>query len=165
MVYTAVADLIHNVKSELTFQQILNIVHTYSALLFNTSLSINLHILFTKVIFGLTDTIVSKEGSQTAAKLLSSMFETCLERLEGLCVVQTDVSQVLERARAGDQEPAVDPFFIEKSRPVGGALYAVEKPEDVMLGTLFLCRNVRRRLNPVVQNADNFSARSFMASG
>ncbi|KAG2013625.1 atypical/PIKK/TRRAP protein kinase [Coprinopsis cinerea AmutBmut pab1-1] len=142
MVYSAVADLIHNVKSDLTFPQIVRIVHVYSALLFNTSLGFNLHILFAKVIFGLTDAIVAKEVPQTAAKLLSSMLETCLERLEGLCTVQADVSQALERIRSGSQEVTVDTLFIEKSRPVGGALYALEKPEDVMLE----CRQLYRAL-------------------
>lgn len=135
MVYAAVADLIHNVKNELTFPQIVSIVHNYSALLFNSSLGFGLHILFAKVIFGLTDTIVAKESPPTSARLLFSMFETCLERLEGLCSVQANVSQALERVRSGNQQVVIDGLFIEKSRPVGGALYALEKPEDVMLGS------------------------------
>lgn len=69
---------------------------------------------------------------------------------------------MLERARSGDQEPAIDSFFIEKSRPVGGALYAVEKPEDVMLGA----HNIHSLKTPVdfntMQNAGSFSARSSM---
>ncbi|TFK23272.1 atypical/PIKK/TRRAP protein kinase [Coprinopsis marcescibilis] len=143
MVYSAVADLIHNVKGELTFQQIDRIVHVYSTMLFNSSLGFNLHILLAKVIFGLPETIVAKESPAVAAKLLSSMFETCLERLDGLCAVQAEVGQSVERARTGTQENAVfDGLFIEKARPVGGALYASEKPEDVILE----CRQLYRAL-------------------
>ena len=61
MVYAAVADLIHNIKSDLSFEQLTRIVHVYSSLLFNPTLGFNLHILFSKVLFGLADTIVTKD--------------------------------------------------------------------------------------------------------
>ena len=135
VVHTAVADLFHNIKGDLAVEQLAHIVHVYSSFLFNMSMGLNLHILFAKVLFGLTETIVGKDTSQQAAKLIRSMFETCLERLEGLCAIQREVNTALEKSRAGTQDAAVDAFFIEKSRPVQGALYALEKPEDVMLGT------------------------------
>ena len=145
MVYSAVADHIHNIKADLSFDQLTHIVHVYSSLLFNSSLGFNLHILFAKVLFGLTDTIVAKDSSQGAGKLLRSMFETCLERLEGLCAIQTEVNAALEKSRAGTEDTSVDGFFIEKSRPVGGALYALEKPEEVMQGVLLhvCCINLK----------------------
>lgn len=154
MVYSAVADLIHNIKGDLSFDQLARIVHVYSSLLFNSLLGFGLHILFAKVLFGLTDTIVAKDSSQGGAKLVRTMFEACLERLEGLCAIQPEVSAALEKARAAasaaagagtetaPQETVIDGFFIEKSRPVGGALYALEKPEDVIIE----CRQLYRAL-------------------
>lgn len=145
MVYAAVADLIHNIKSDLSFEQLTRIVHVYSSLLFNPTLGFNLHILFSKVLFGLADTIVTKDTSQNASKLIHSMFEACLERLEGLCAIQNELSGALERARvaatvgtvAPGKEPPIDGFYIERSRPFGGTLFISDKPEEVLLGKFF----------------------------
>jgi transformation/transcription domain-associated protein len=103
----------------------------------NPALGFNLHTLFAKMMFGLADAIISKETSQGAARLLEAMFETCLEKLEGLCVVQSEVTVALERNKRtseGITNIIPDTSFIEKARPVGGAVNAIEKPEDVIHG-------------------------------
>lgn len=89
------------------------------------------------MMFGLTDVILAKESPQGAARLLGAMFETCLERLEGLCIVYEEVTTSLERSKQKAGEVFIDTAFIEKVRPIGGATYAVEKPEDVIHGTFF----------------------------
>jgi transformation/transcription domain-associated protein len=117
--------------------QLERIVHVYSSLMHNPALGFNLHTLFAKMMFGLTDAIISKETSQGAARLLEAMFETCLEKLEGLCVVQSEVSATLERNKRtseGTMNIVSDISLIEKARPVGGAVNAIEKPEDVIHG-------------------------------
>lgn len=134
VVYTAVADLVHHVRNELTSFQLARIVHVYSSLMHNPALGINLHTLFAKMMFGLTDAISTKESNQGAARLIGAMFETCLERLEGLCAVYTDISASIERAKNMTDITHVDSTFIEKARPVGGAVHAIEKPEEVMHG-------------------------------
>ena len=137
VVYTAVADLVHHVRNELTNLQLERIVHVYSSLMHNPALGFNLHTLFAKMMFGLTDAIISKETSEGAARLLEAMFETCLEKLEGLCVVQSEVSATLERNKRtseGTSNIVLDISLIEKARPVGGAVNATEKPEDVVHG-------------------------------
>lgn len=134
MVYTAVADLVHHVRNELTSYQLARIVHVYSSLMHNPALGINLHTLFAKMMFGLTDAISTKESNEGAARLIGAMFETCLERLEGLCTVYTDISANIERAKSMTDVSHVDFTFIEKARPVGGAVHAIEKPEEVMHG-------------------------------
>lgn len=83
--------------------------------------------------FGLTDAILAKETPQGAAKLLTIMFESCLERLEGLAIVHEEVSGLLERQKS-DMTSGPDIFLIEKARPVGGATYAIDKPEDTITG-------------------------------
>jgi transformation/transcription domain-associated protein len=85
------------------------------------------------MMFGLTDAILAKETPQGAAKLLMIMFESCLERLEALAIVQEQVSALLERPKC-DTSSDPDIFQIEKARPVGGATYAIDKPEDTITG-------------------------------
>jgi len=108
-------------------------VDSYACLIHNPALSSSLHTLFAKMMFGLTDAILAKETPQGASKLLTNMFESCLGRLEGLAIVQEEVSSLLDRQKS-DTVVTTDIFLIEKSRPVGGASYAVEKPEDVITG-------------------------------
>lgn len=82
-VHTAVADLFYNIKGDLALEPLAHIVLASSSFLFNSSMGLNLRILFAEALFGLTDTIVAKDTSQQAAKLIRSTFEACLERLEG----------------------------------------------------------------------------------
>ncbi|KAF9485316.1 hypothetical protein BDN70DRAFT_848082 [Pholiota conissans] len=146
-VYTAVADLVHHVKNELTAPQLERLVHVFCAMMHDSALSFNLHTLFAKMMFGLADVILAKETAQGAARLLETLFETCLERLEGLCVVYSEVAPALERNK--QKFPSVtmtnillEATLLEKARPVGAAVYLIEKPEEVIHDS----RNVFRTL-------------------
>lgn len=132
-VYSSVTDLVHHLRNDLTPEQLNHIVESYSCLIHNPALGNNLHTLFAKMMFGLTDAILAKETSQGAAKLLMIMFESCLERLEALAIVQEQVSALPERPKS-DTSSDPDFFQIEKARPVGGATYAIDKPEDTITG-------------------------------
>ncbi|KAG7449166.1 uncharacterized protein BT62DRAFT_1073682 [Guyanagaster necrorhizus] len=130
-VYTAFTDLFHHVRNDLTSAQLERIVHVYSRQIHNPALTINLHTLSAKMMFGTAEAIIAKETPQGAARILELMFKSCLDRLDALTVVHENILAALERAKAG-QEVAIDDAFIEKARPVGGAAYALEKPEDVV---------------------------------
>jgi transformation/transcription domain-associated protein len=98
----------------------------------------NLHVVFAKMMFGLTDVVAAKETPQGAAKLLEALFETCVEKLESLCVVYTDLrgEHTKEKVTAGDS--GSDALLIEKARPACAAVYASERPEEVFHGSCFL---------------------------
>lgn len=128
-------DLVHHVRNDLTAPQLERIVHVYSSMMHDPALGFNLHTLFAKMMFGLTDAILAKETSQGAARLIETMFETCLEKLEGLCIVYSEASVTLERSKSvGTLGATADAGFIEKARPIGGAVSLTEKPEDVLQG-------------------------------
>lgn len=91
--------------------------------------------------FGTHDAIIAKETPQGAARLLGLMFETCLDRLDALTIVQEEILAALERNKRGVPAP-LDGAFIEKARPVGGASFAIEKPEDVVHGECTTARIV-----------------------
>jgi len=98
----------------------------------------NLHVVFAKMMFGLTDVVAAKETPQGAAKLLEALFETCVEKLESLCVVYTDLrgENTKEKVTTGDS--GSDALLIEKARPACAAVYASERPEEVFHGSCFL---------------------------
>jgi transformation/transcription domain-associated protein len=104
-------------------------------LIHNPALGNNLHTLFAKMMINMADAIVTKEKSQAAAKLLSLMFETLLNRLDALAAIHEQIVVAMERSDGKDKdEPVIDATLIEKARPVGGAVYALEKPEEIMMG-------------------------------
>ncbi|TFK75868.1 hypothetical protein BDN72DRAFT_954419 [Pluteus cervinus] len=128
-VYTAVADLVHHIRNDLSPAQLTRVMHVYSRLMHTPSLGNNLHTMFAKVMLGLIDTILAKDTPQGAARSLNFMLESCIERLEAICAVHDEVISHAELAK-GDGAP--DATFIEKSRPLAGATYGTEKAEDVI---------------------------------
>jgi transformation/transcription domain-associated protein len=94
----------------------------------------NLHVVFAKMMFGLTDIIAAKETPQGAAKLLEALLQTCIEKLESLCVVYNDLhgEPTKEKVTAGDS--GSDALLVEKARPACAAVYASERPEEIFHG-------------------------------
>ena len=92
----------------------------------------NLHVVFAKMMFGLTDVVATKETPQGAAKLLETLFETCVEKLESLCVVYTDLRGEHTKEKMADS--GSNALLIEKARPACAAVYASERPEEIFHG-------------------------------
>lgn len=83
--------------------------------------------------FNLIDTITTKDTPPNAAGILGAMLETCVDKLEAITAVQDE----LERIKKGETNK-IDIAFIERARPVAGAVYAVEKPDEAIHGQLFI---------------------------
>lgn len=149
------SDLLHHIKNELTAPQILHIIRLHSKLMHDPAYGAgNLHMAFAKVLFNMADVIITKV--ENPAQVLTAMLETGVSRLEALVITHEEVRSSLERSKAAQKAhdenvmqdveaegggskqdavpPVVDILFIEKSRPVGGAPYATEKPEEVLQG-------------------------------
>lgn len=156
VIYSAIADLVHHVKAELSSNQLQRVLQVYSSLVHNPSLPINLNTTFLKMMFGLTEVIHSKMPEQDAKRLLLALFDTCLEKLEGLCVIHADVCAAVERnkTQSGDEVPNAS--WIEKNRPVGGSTGLMEKPEEVIHGMSKALRSTTRKTD-LAQNPALFS--------
>jgi transformation/transcription domain-associated protein len=88
------------------------------------------------MMFGLLEPITAKETSAEIERLLGIMLESCLERLEALALMYEGVSANIAQSKDNNASTTVGPALIEKARPVGGAFYAIEKPEEVIHGQL-----------------------------
>lgn len=137
-VYSAIADLVHHIRNELDVNQLRRIIEVYSGLIHNPTLGNNIHTLSTKMIFGLIEQVDKRETKEGAINLLGAIFETSLERLEALAIVYEEVVARNALLKADPSQTVLDAAFIEKSRPVGGAVYSQEKTEDMLQG-LFCC--------------------------
>jgi transformation/transcription domain-associated protein len=126
--YAAVADLVHHLRNELNAAQLARIIHVYSRLIHNPHLTSHLHMVFAKMMANLVDVVVAKDTQQGSARILSAMLETCVDKVHVMTVVQDELTARAAKIKKGEQD-VVDIVFIEKARPVAGAIYAVEKPE------------------------------------
>ncbi|KAL0949509.1 hypothetical protein HGRIS_009561 [Hohenbuehelia grisea] len=129
-VYSAVADLVHHLRNELTVPQLQRTVDVFSRLMHNPSLGGQFHTLCAKMLFNIIEPVHTKETPQGAVRLLNFLFETCLERLDSLTIAQVQISAIQEAKKENRDPP--DFSVIEKARPIGGILPLIEKPEEVI---------------------------------
>jgi len=131
--YAALADLVHHLRNELTPTQLARVAHVYSRLIHNPYLPSSYHTLFAKMMFNLIEVVIAKDTAPGAARVLGAMLETCVNKLEAMTIVQEELLGRIESIKKGEQDQ-VNLAFIEKARPVACAIYAIEKPEDVIHG-------------------------------
>lgn len=139
--YASLADLVHHLRGELSAEQLAKVAKLYSTLLHNPYLGHNLHTLFSKMMFGLIENITAKATPQAAASILGAMFETCVDRVEAMTNILETTIECVENAKRGEESQTL-PLLIERARPVAGAAYAVEKPEEVIQESRYLFRTL-----------------------
>ncbi|KAI6119305.1 FAT domain-containing protein, partial [Pisolithus croceorrhizus] len=122
--YASLADLVHHLRGELSAEQL------YSTLLHNPYLGHNLHTLFSKMMFGLIENITAKATPQACCIYTGRMTNILEMTIE--CV---------ENAKRGEESQTLA-LLIERARPVAGAAYAVEKPEEVIQESRYLFRTL-----------------------
>lgn len=131
--YAAAADLVHYLRGDLSPRQLAHFIHVYSRVIHNPCLSSSVHTLAGKMMFNLIETVVTKDTPDGAAKVLTTLMETCVDRLESLAAVLDEVQQRSERHK--NEEVETGSFFmVEKARPVASAVYAAEDPDNVLSG-------------------------------
>jgi transformation/transcription domain-associated protein len=136
--YAAAADLVHYLRGDLSPRQLAHFIHVYSRVIHNPCLSSSVHTLAGKMMFNLIETVVAKDTPDDAAKVLTTLMETCVDRLESLAAVLDEVQQRLER-RKNEETESGNFFMVEKARPVASAVYAAEDPDNVLSGEYPKC--------------------------
>ena len=69
--------------------------------------------------------------------LLLPLLECSVQKLESMALVQKEVMARVERLKSKtskDEQDSPDYFFVEKARPFAGATYAIEKPDELLVG-------------------------------
>lgn len=99
----------------------------------------HVHTVCAKMSFPFIESLVIKDTAQGAAKTLRVVLDSTVEKMESLADVHNALYSKIEKTRKGESD-SVDTTVIEKSRPIGAPLYALEKPEDVLT-----CKFLHRR--------------------
>lgn len=85
------------------------------------------------MIFNLVDVEIAKDTHQNAARVLNTLLEAGVDKVDSLVLVQ--VEKLSRRAKDKDAPNEFTDFaLIEKSRPLLGPCYATEKPEENLGG-------------------------------
>ncbi|KAH9943440.1 atypical/PIKK/TRRAP protein kinase [Epithele typhae] len=129
--FSAVADLLHHLRAELTPANLSKVFAVYVRHLHNPFLSTHTHLLSAKLIFNLVEVEVNKDSHQNAAQVLNALLEAGVDKVDSLVSVQ--VEKIARGTKDKDVENDFNDFaIIEKSRPLLGPCYATEKTEDNM---------------------------------
>ncbi|KAI0650812.1 atypical/PIKK/TRRAP protein kinase [Trametes meyenii] len=127
--FTAIADLLHHLRAELTPTNLTHIFTVYVQHLHNPFLTTHMHVVSAKVILNLVEVEVAKDTHPNAARTLMMLLEACVDKVDSLVSVQAE-----RLSKAAKEKDAASEFkdfaTIEKSRPLVSPCYATEKPED-----------------------------------
>ncbi|RPD67165.1 atypical/PIKK/TRRAP protein kinase [Lentinus tigrinus ALCF2SS1-7] len=127
--FTAVADLLHHLRADLTPVNISRVFAVYVQHLHNPFLSTHAHLISAKMIFNLVEVEITKDTHQNAARVLNTLLEAGVDKVDSLVSVQ--VEKLSRRAKDKDAPNDFNDFaVIEKSRPLLTLCYATEKPEE-----------------------------------
>jgi len=85
------------------------------------------------MMFNLVETVAAKDTSQGTARLVTTLLETCVNKLGSVTDVLDEINERSERAKNNEPENGRI-YIVEKARPVAYANYAVEKPDEVLAG-------------------------------
>lgn len=133
--FTAVADLLHHLRSDLSPANLSRIFTVYVQLLHNPYLSTNMHLMCAKVILHLIEIEVGKDSHANAARVLTMLLEACVDKVDSLVSVQGErLSKTMKDKDAASEFK--DFVLIEKSRPLVNLCYASEKPEEHVIGRI-----------------------------
>ncbi|KAI0638186.1 atypical/PIKK/TRRAP protein kinase [Trametes polyzona] len=127
--FTAVADLLHHLRAELSPANLNRIFTVYVQHLHNPFLSTHMHVMSAKVILHLVEIEVVKDTHANAARILGMLLEACVDKVDSLVSVQGERLSKAAKDKEGASE-FKDYSAIEKSRPLVNLCYATEKPED-----------------------------------
>ena len=127
--FTAVADLLHHLKLELTPANLTRVLTVYVQHMHNPYLSTHMHVMSAKMILHLVELEVVKDTHQNATRNLMMLLEACVDKVDSLVSVQAE-----RLSKAPKEKDAASEFkdfaTIERSRPLVNPCYATEKPED-----------------------------------
>ncbi|TFY60353.1 hypothetical protein EVJ58_g5210 [Rhodofomes roseus] len=144
--FACAGDLAHHLKSDMTPTQLTNVCMLFLRHLMDPRLPESMHHLCAKVIYGLVDHIATKDTPQNAARTLRTVLDATVDKVSSLADTQAylanKVANMSKAEKGKEDDISVDYTTIDKARPVGGAMYAVEKPGDALVGHRQLVRTL-----------------------
>lgn len=91
-------------------------------------------VLASKITFQMIDSIINKFSQQDASRLIRSVLDSFIDKLESMVLVLSEVIGKYGKTLKPEAGDFDDFVLVEKARPMAGATYAVERPEELVVG-------------------------------
>lgn len=134
--FQTLADVLSQIRVEIGAPELSRICATYLRHFVSPYNSVQLYLHCSKVVYSAVDLIIAKETPPAAARLLATVLESSIEKLEAVAILHTEMYAKIERQKSGLQV-AMDAASIDKARGLTMSSHVAEqKPEDVLYGGL-----------------------------
>lgn len=87
--YSMLADLIHQVRTDLSLPLLTRIIHTYSSAMHDPTLPPGIHTMCSKLLLNMIDPVISKDSPE-GPKILRQIMEVCVSKLEALVEIRDE---------------------------------------------------------------------------
>ena len=129
--FAFIADLMHHLRSDLTTDQIQMVCAVALRYMHNPFLANQTTVLASKITFQMIDSIINKFSQQDASRLIRGVLDSFIDKLESMVLV---LSEVIGKYSKTPKPEATDFDDFVLARPMAGATYAVERPEELVVG-------------------------------
>ncbi|KZT41150.1 hypothetical protein SISSUDRAFT_1059707 [Sistotremastrum suecicum HHB10207 ss-3] len=137
LAYSMLADLVHHVRADLSPAQITRVVKTYSSMVHNPALGGAIQTMCAKLLMTVTDSITTKETQDGAATTLYSLLESDINKLRTIVTIHDELQSEKTKQQGGSTGSRdLSIISVEKLKPLYGAAYVFENPDDVLRGRL-----------------------------
>ncbi|KAH8105847.1 hypothetical protein BXZ70DRAFT_396929 [Cristinia sonorae] len=139
--FSVLAEAFNHVKAEISAVQLSRLCGVYLRHFHNPYYSVQLYKLCITIIFNTLDLIPAKETHQAAARLLTRILESCVEKLEAMAILHQEMYAKVER-RKNSKPDIIDAIAIEKSRAFAASSNVADRPEEVIHEYRSVLRNI-----------------------
>ncbi|KAF7789373.1 hypothetical protein EIP86_000317 [Pleurotus ostreatoroseus] len=131
--FAFIADLMHHLRSDLTTDQIQMVCAVALRYMHNPFLANQTTVLASKITFQMIDSIINKFSQQDASRLIRGVLDSFIDKLESMVLVLSEVIGKYSKTPKPEATDFDDFVLVEKARPMAGATYAVERPEELVV--------------------------------
>lgn len=146
--FAFIADLMHHLRAELTPEQIQMVCSVALRYMHNLFLANQTTVLASKITFQMIDAIITKFEQPDASRLIRSVLDSFIDKLESMVIVLTEVIGKYGKIPDPASTDFSDFVLIEKARPMAGATYAVERPDELVIGEYYHSYSVNINIYP-----------------
>lgn len=168
LAYSTLADLIHQVRNELSQQQLARVISVYASISHDPTFPLTIQTMCGKLIHTCLDSVCSKSEAADAVKLLNGLMLTSVEKLKGIYRAFDRMKEAAQQEKATGQGvedqsgrtgyDELDWRSIERITPIVTVAYANDNLEVFLRDAKVLLRSIFTTIRSLFNNLRNFKA-------
>lgn len=168
LAYSTLADLIHQVRNELSQQQLARVISVYASISHDPTFPLTIQTMCGKLIHTCLDSVCNKSEAAEAVKLLNGLMLTSVEKLKGIyrafdrmkeaAAQETTTGQGVEDQAGRTGYDELDWRSIERITPIVTVAYANDNLEVFLRDAKVLLRSIFTTIRSLFNNLRNFKA-------